>query len=320
MLAMGDCGSKQQKNNVHRFQHFDMNANCSFGRLEYKSSTGKHGIERTGQEKLFYADFMACIAYFYEYYEFPSSVVVAGGASGVHFIKLVNIFPSTIQWHLYDPEPFARDLQHFANVHLHKQLYTVEDCKSWAKQHKVLFLSDIRNVNYTPTVDIIQKLVRELSCIPRHTRKRVECKNASELQTKIRHLQRELENMALEDMKIQAQMVKDTEAEMSFVKFRLPYANHGVPQFYRYLKGRVFFQAMNRCNSTECRLMVIPENAHTYKQTEAAAIFKDVSYDVLEHEELCAFINNKLRPDWDRQAIKILEDIAAELGCPIPVE
>ena len=109
-------------------------------------------------------------------------------------------------------------------------------------------------------------------------------------------------------MQNQAQMVKNTEAEMSFIKFRLPYASHRVQQLYPYLKGRVFFQAMNRCNSTECRLMIIPENAHTYKQKQAAAVFKHVYYDVLKHEEQCAFINNQLRPEWDRQAKRILED------------
>jgi hypothetical protein len=114
--------------------------------------------------------------------------------------------------------------------------------------------------------------------------------------------------MALEDMKNQAQMVKHTEAEMSFVKFRLPYASHRARQFYPYLKGRVLFQPMNRCNSTECRLMVIPENADTYKQNQIVAVFTDVSYDVLKHEELCAFINNNLRPEWDRQGVQILEN------------
>jgi hypothetical protein len=87
---------------------------------------------------------------------------------------------------------------------------------------------------------------------------------AMQLKTQIRDLRQKTEDMALEDMNNQEQMVKDTEAEMSFVKFRLPYAFDNTPLFYTYLKGRVFFQAMNRCNSTECRLMVIPENSHTY--------------------------------------------------------
>ena len=290
------------------FKHFNLNANCSFKRQKYKANTGKHGIERTGQEKLFYADLMACISYVCEYKETPGFVVVAGGASGVHFIRLVKMFSSTIEWHLYDPEPFERDLEVIQNVHLHKQLYTTEDCRKWAKQPKTLFLSDIRNVNYTPSVEKIQKLLHELSCIPRHTRKEVDRKKATELGTRIRHLRQEVEDMALEDMKNQAQMVKDTEAEMSFVKFRLPYVSRDVPQFYPYLKGIVFFQPMNRCNSTECRLMVKPENSKTYRQNHTAAVFEYASYDALEHEEKCAFINNNLRPEWDRQAIRILAD------------
>ena len=307
MSGVNDSGIERSiTKHKFNFEHFDMHANCSFECQKYKPNTGKHGIERSGQEKLFYADLMACIAYVCEYHETPDSVVVAGGASGVHFIRLVKMFPSTIKWHLYDPEPFARDLQNIANVHLYKQLYTDEDCRTWAKQSKILFLSDIRNVNYTPTVEIIENLLLELSRIKQ--RAKLKCRKTVELRTKIRKLRQKLEDMAFQDMQNQAQMVKDTEAEMSFIKFRLPYASDRVQQFYRYLKGRVFFQAMNRCNSTECRLMIIPENAHTYKQKQAAAVFKHVYYDVLKHEEQCAFINNQLRPEWDRQAKRILED------------
>jgi hypothetical protein len=45
--------------------------------------------------------------------------------------------------------------------------------------------------------------------------------------------------------------------------------------------------------------MVVPENA---------SVCTDVHYDVMRHEEQCAFINNNMRPDWDKQAIRILED------------
>jgi hypothetical protein len=297
------------------FYHFDLYANCSFKRQQYKANTGTHGVQRTGQQKLFYADLMACIAYVSEYNTTPAFVVVAGGAPGVHFIKLAKMLPCTIQWHLYDPECFEGDLEVIANVHLHKQLYTMEDSRKWVKERKVLFLSDIRNVNYTPTVEKIQKLSHELARIPRHTRKEVERKKATELGTRIRHLRREVEDMALEDMKNQAQMVRHTEAEMSFVKFRLPYASHRAPQFYSYLKGTVLFQPWNRCNSTECRLMVTPVNAHTYKREQSVPVFQDVCYDILKHEEQCAFINNNLRPEWDTQGIRILEAIYETVAC-----
>jgi hypothetical protein len=290
-------------------QHFDMNENNAFKRQKYIPYTGKHCIERTGQEKLFYADLMACIAYVCEYNEPPSFVVVAGGAPGVHFIKLIKMLPLTTQWHLYDPEAFHNELAGIANVYLYRQLYTKKDCSKWVTQSKTLFLSDIRNVNYTPTVEIMQKLSAKLRSIPRHTRDKVQGNMAMDLKTQLRDLRQKIEDMAFEDMKNQAQMIKDTEAEMSFVKFRLPYAFDNTPLFYSYLKGRVFFQAMNRCNSTECRLMVIPENAHTFKQEQVAAVFTDVMYDALKHEEQCAFINNNLRPEWDKQGIKILKDM-----------
>jgi hypothetical protein len=87
-------------------------------RQKYIPNTGKHCIDRTGQEKLFYADLMACIAYVCEYNATPSFVVVAGGAPGVHFIKLVKMLPLTIQWHLYAPETFHNDLAGIANVYI----------------------------------------------------------------------------------------------------------------------------------------------------------------------------------------------------------
>jgi hypothetical protein len=104
------------KTHKNVFQHFDMHSNDSFKRQKYKANTGNHGIERTGQEKLFYADLMACIAYVCEYDEIPAFVVVAGGAPGVHFIKLAKMLPSTTEWHLYNPEPFACNLELIGNV------------------------------------------------------------------------------------------------------------------------------------------------------------------------------------------------------------
>jgi hypothetical protein len=281
------------------FVHFDMDANKAFKRQKYKASTGQHGIKRTGQEKLFYADLLACITYVSEYNKTPDFVIVAGGAPGVHFARLVSMFPSSIEWHLYDPECFTHDLQDIANVHTHQQLYTQEDCSKWSKYSNTLFLSDIRNVNYTPNVEIITNLLHELSRIPRYTRSQWERKKAMELRTRIHKLRQELEEMTLDDMTNQAQMVRDTQAKMAFVKFRLPYVSHRTPQFYTYLKGTVLFQPMNRCNSTECRLMVVRENA---------SVYADVHYDVLRHEEQCAFINNNMRPAWDKHAIQILQD------------
>jgi hypothetical protein len=74
------------------FLHFDMGENKAFRRQKYKAYTGKHGIQRTGQEKLFYADLLACITYVSEYNQTPDFVIVAGGAPGVHFTRLVSMF------------------------------------------------------------------------------------------------------------------------------------------------------------------------------------------------------------------------------------
>ena len=137
------------------FNYFDLK---QFPGQKYIGGTGKHGITRSGQNKLFYADLMAFLAYVCEYKELPNHVVVAGGASGKHFVQLVNWFPKSTFWHLYDPaerEKFAKELEDISNVRLYRQRYEQQDCKRWATETKILFLSDIRNVDYTPTIEEI---------------------------------------------------------------------------------------------------------------------------------------------------------------------
>ena len=270
-----DDAFKEMRDN---FDFFDLKK-CPL--QAYIGGTGNHGVTRTGQNKLFCADLMAFLAYICEYKELPNHVVVAGGASGKHFVQLVNLFPISTNWHLYDPaerEDFAKELQSISNVHLYRQRYEPEDCKHWAKQTKILFLSDIRNVNYTPTIERITSLKSQ-------GRNDGICK-------RIKKLEKNMERMAMEDMALQARMVENTGADMSFVKFRPPYVKISV--LIPYLKGKVLFQPLNRDNSTECRLMIIPENSQqeTFRSKKNAAVFETVEYDALKHEEQCAYINH----------------------------
>ena len=278
------------------FNYFDLK---QFPGQKYIGGTGKHGITRSGQNKLFYADLMAFLAYVCEYKELPNHVVVAGGASGKHFVQLVNLFPQSTFWHLYDPctrEVFEKQLSSIQNVKLYVQYYDEEACKHWATQKKILFLSDIRNVGYTPAIEEVTRWYSQRQTV--------------ESRTRITELKKEMETMAMEDMKLQEEMVINTGADMSFVKFRPPYVSSDRDNYhFSYLKGKVFFQVQNRDNSTECRLMITPQNSQEekFRDKTIAAEFKTVRYDALEHEEQCAFINNNLRPLWDCEGEKLLK-------------
>jgi hypothetical protein len=132
-----------------------------------------------------------------------------------------------------------------------------------------------------------------------------------------------METMELEDMKLQEQMVVATGADMSFVKFRPPYVSSDRDNYhFSYLKGKVFFQVQNRDNSTECRLMITPQNSQEekFRDKKIAAKFKTVQYDALKHEEQCAFINHNLRPDWDLKGINLLSSTLKSIKVLLPFE
>ena len=126
-------------------------------------------------------------------------------------------------------------------------------------------------------------------------------KHNSNADTELESLRQELENMAQEDMTLQAQMVRQTQAEMSVIKLRFPYVADGKEQEHEYLRGKIWFQYQNRPNSTECRLMVIPTDVF-YKQEGRNVEFETKKYNISLHERKCAYMNNHMRPAWDSHA------------------
>ena len=277
------------------FKHFDMEENEAVKQQVYTAGTGKHGVLRTGQNKLHMADLMAYLCFFLERGVIPDYVVVAGGAPGVHFHALIRMLPAHTEWHLYDVVAFAPHLHTLQDEGficiMHKQLYLEQDGEFWASKKRVLFLSDIRNTNYTPTIEKLHRL-----------------KHNSNADTELESLRQELENMAQEDMTIQAQMVRQTQAEMSVIKLRFPYVEDGKEQEHEYLRGKIWFQYQNRPNSTECRLMVMPTE-HFDKQQGRNVEFETKKYNISLHERKCAYMNNHMRPAWDSHARAIIKKV-----------
>ena len=150
------------------------------------------------------------------------------------------MLPAVTEWHLYDPRDFCPEVCNLRHkgfqCSTYQQYYTPVDCETWSEKEDVLFLCDIRN----PLIGVAPEL--------------------------------EGEQLVEDDMNTQKEFVKNTQAEMSVIKLRLPYPVKGgkyeSEHACTYLLGTNYFQPFNRHNSTECRLTCVPTNVHSYRATK----------------------------------------------------
>lgn len=253
--------------------------------------TGKHGIKRKGQQKLYYADLLAFLLYVQKNGSLPKYCVVAGGGGGwkggFHFVKLVRqiqALPGSLgstEWHLYDPGGFYEDLKNMKGVNIYKNkegFFSETTALQWQSETGVLFLSDIRNVD-----------------------KRCKIKGSQE---SLIHF----EKLIQKDMQDQKTWVEIMQPKMAVLKFRAPYAidrtkNH----VFEYLDGKLYFEPYDSYNSTEMRLVVTDPR-------------KVKSYDFLKIESTCAWFNNHARDHgkWDEQHAKEIQKAYEELKSTTP--
>jgi hypothetical protein len=92
-----------------------------------------------GQRKLFVAE-LQCLTHFLRSAAEPAVAVYAGAAPGHHIPFLLKLFPG-VEWHLYDPAPFA--VKPSARVRLYNEYFTDEVARGWRGRCDV-FISDIR--------------------------------------------------------------------------------------------------------------------------------------------------------------------------------
>jgi cap2 methyltransferase len=160
----------------------------------------------------------------------PSLLVVyAGAAPGTHIKVLIAMFPD-ITFHLYDPREFTIKASEKVVLFTGKEGWVTDEVvKKYSGRNDVLFISDIRNTDYTSVMDI---------------------KN---------------EKLVAVDMEMQRKWVDIMRPLIAMLKFRLPYIIPGNPLTSEYLQGTICLQPYSKSSSSECRLVVTnPASTFTY--------------------------------------------------------
>ena len=218
-----------------------------------------------GQLKLWFSDMLAILAFKAKMGQFPQYIIVVGAAPGTHFRELVMLFPSWIEWHLYDPEKTDSAFSMkdhineynisklFHNVHVHEDKYNKEAGEKWGGYRSALFLCDIRSLDHSKTIKTIEHMERNLQYL----------KGAEEIQemkTQIKKTQLQIEKMVIEDLNLSIEMLNYGKGMLfGMLKCRLPWPIE--IQRFKLLKGHLCWQISNLPSSTEGRLVVVATNA-----------------------------------------------------------
>lgn len=222
--------------------------------MKYQKRTdGERSTLHWGQLKLLESELKCLLEHFSS--TAPSGdrdlVVYAGAAPGAHVLSLLQRFPRC-RFKLYDPAAFDQRLLDFAATEEGKarlaivnDFFNDERAKEVAAEGPKVFFSDIR------TADPAQMA------------------------------EEEVEGHVGRDMVRQKEWAKALQADLSVLKFRLPWG----PGTTMYLKGRVLVQTFPPCTSTETRLLV----------PKKALEEEEVAYDQEEYEEQLMYHNTVFR-------------------------
>jgi hypothetical protein len=171
-------------------------------------------------------------------------ILYPGSASGQNIHLLSKLFPNCF-WYLIDPNPFYKKLYNNKNVlHIENKYFTDEDAiyfKEKLKNKFTVFISDIR---ISDIEDIREKR----------------------------------EYRALDDQTNQYNWTKIFNADIHFLKFKIP----RIKNKYKYFDGKLYLQPFAPVTSTETRL-VVKKNP------------KDKIYDLSDYEDKFYYHNRILR-------------------------
>ncbi len=319
-----------QKHKEHAEQfldQFDLEEVGNGKTEEYETGTPaqKRPMKGRGQLKLFIADTAAILAFHERFDVFPQYIVVAGAAPGTHYVKMVMLFPKSIQWHFYDTEKFDQrfydQMESISNVIMYPQYYTEEACKKWSKFRSVLFISDIRTTTHGERLEKIKQLKSRLEGLFKSSEKNrelIKSLNEQILQENI-----EVEDIVEKDMQTQLRLFKLTQPIASWLKWRPPWpdvrkGDWETHEAYEGLDGSVFVQPFAPPNSTEGRMLEFAENADmilgdssSIQMEEDAeripAEYKETLMDyhyIRKYQDEFAYINRHMRPKYDEEATK----------------
>ncbi len=248
------------------------------GSQKYFSRAGRvKKAVKWGQLKLFTSE----LQFFNKYWDadkIPNPIVIyVGAAPGNHIHFLAQMFPQ-ITFFLYDTQPFDSRLYEIDNVKLADRYFSKEIDIEYYKQFndRIFFISDIRSLAYEKGFQGDEEYER---------------KN---------------EELALNDMNLQMEWVKELKPVKAHLKFRLPYEYKWTDKdykFVRFLDGDLYKQSWSAPTSTETRLvpdLSLPER----------------NWDFRVYESMMFYHNNVVREhiQFINPLTNINENICQELG------
>lgn len=124
------------KDSFSRYLDYNSGQKLSYRRRKGELKTVLHW----GQRKLL----MSEIEFLTDYGRVDHKILYVGAAPGTHIRFLSDLFPD-YYWHLYDPSNFV--CKETDKIAITQAYFTDEVCKSFEGQ-KLLFISDIRSVNF----------------------------------------------------------------------------------------------------------------------------------------------------------------------------
>lgn len=298
-------------------------------REEYQNGRRAHAnhMKGRGQLKLFLVDTAAILAFHKRFGAFPQYIVVAGAAPGTHFLKVVMLFPKSIQWNFYDTENFEKriyeQLDSLVNVSLHQKYYDEDECDRWRNFRSVLFLSDIRTTTHIEVVKNIEALQQYLKRLRKYKGdQKTAYQTIKKCNDVIQRQKEKIEDIVAQDMKTQINLWKLTQPVAALLKWRprwpdvsgMPLEEPQVPD------GVILVQPFALPNSTEARLLEFCTNAEEVignakeyqlqaEPTRPEAKFTEIPLDkeyMIRYEQLFAHINRHERPRYDEQATKVI--------------
>lgn len=282
-----------------------------------------------GQLKLFLVDTAAILAFHKRFGAFPQYIVIAGAAPGTHFLKVVMLFPKSIQWNFYDTENFEKriyeQLDSLDNVSLHQKYYDDNECARWREFRSVLFLSDIRTTTHIEVVKNIEALQRYVQRLRKHKDKQTTKYELriTKCEKVIKQQREKIEDIVAQDMETQIRLWKLTQPVAALLKWRPRWPDvSDIPLDEKVPDGNILVQPFALPNSTEARLLEfctnaedVIGNAKEYQlqpdRNRPKAEFKEISLNkeyLKQYEQWFAYINRHERPRYDEQATKVILD------------
>lgn len=217
-------------------------------RIDYEESKkhiGEGHIKyHLGQMKLLLSEVFFLLKY---QHEKDILVLYVGAADGYHTHYMARMFPQ-YKFHLYDKRDFHKIYtdQPQSNIELYHMYFTDDDAKYYLSQkYKILFMCDMRDLDIRT-----EKLKDNKSGI---------------------------DDLVMNDMKMQMAWAKTMKPLATYLKFRLPY---DVPTM-EYFDGSIYLQPYSPL-STETRLLIT-----NYDKTKI--------YNCKEFDEKMAYFNMILR-------------------------